>query len=104
MVTDPPALTRLDEAARGHVVEIDLRALGIADFGEMKSRGFGRSALAHCELFFDHRPMTLARWLNEGEFAKIAGYPPASDRKDEHGGQLGELPGGLLYAGDRPHR
>src|SRR5438034_4883086 len=69
MVTDPPALTRLDEAARGHVVEIDLRALGIADFGEMKSRGFGRSALAHCELFFDHRPMTLARWPNEDEFA-----------------------------------
>ena len=103
-VADPAILSRLDEVARGHVVEINLRALGITDFGEMMSRGFGRSALAHCELFFDHRPMTLARWPNEGEFAKIAGYPAASDRKDEHGGKLGELPGGFLYAGDRPRR
>jgi hypothetical protein len=103
-VTDPAILARFDESARGHVVEINLRALGITDFGELKSRGFGRSALAHCELFLDHRPMTLARWPNEGEFAKIAGYPSASDHKDEHGGNLGELPGGFLYAGDRPRR
>ena len=102
--TDPAILSRLDERARGHVLEINLRALGITDFGEMKSRGFGRSALAHCELFFDHRPMILARWPNEGEFAKIASYPAESDRKDEHGGKLGELPGGFLYAGDRPRR
>jgi hypothetical protein len=48
--------------------------------------------------------MTLARWPNQGEFAKIAGYPPSSDRRDEHGGNLGELPGGFLYEGDRPRR
>jgi len=46
--------------------------------------------------------MTLARWPNQGEFAKIAGYPPASDRRDEHGGNLGELGGGFLYDGDPP--
>jgi hypothetical protein len=103
-VTDPPTLAQLDEAARGHVMQIDLRALGITDFGEMKSRGFGRSALAHCELFFDHKPTTLTRWPNEGEFANLTGYPPASGHKDEHGGQLGELAGGFLYAGDRPRR
>jgi len=104
-VSDPTVLARFNETARGHVVQINLRNLGIADFGEMKSRGFGRPAVpAHCELFFNHRPMTLARWPNEGEFAKIAGYPAASDRKDEHGRKLGELPGGFLYAGDRPRR
>ena len=103
-VADPAIRSRLDESARGRVMEINLSGLGITDFGGLKSRGFGRSALAHCELFFDHRPMTLARWPNEGEFARIAGYPPASDRKDEHGGKLGELPGGFLYAGDRPRR
>jgi hypothetical protein len=69
----------------------------------MKSRGFGRpQATAHCELFYDHRPMTLARWPNEGEFAKIAGYP--AGQKDEHGGQLGALTDGFTYAGDRPRR
>jgi hypothetical protein len=102
-VSDATVLARLDEQAREHVVQLNLRALGITNFGEMKSRGFGRPAVpAHCELFFDHRPMTLARWPNEGEFAKIAGYP--AGQKDEHGGQLGELTGGFNYSGDRPHR
>ncbi|HEY9172413.1 MAG TPA: right-handed parallel beta-helix repeat-containing protein [Verrucomicrobiae bacterium] len=104
-VTDTAMRARFDASARDHIVQLDLRALGITDFGEMKSRGFGRpTAPAHCELFFDHRPMTLARWPNEGEFTQIAGYPAASDRQDEHGGKLGELPGGFLYAGDRPRR
>jgi hypothetical protein len=104
-VSEATVLERLDQKARGHVVQLNLREFGIADFGEMKSRGFGRPAApAHCELFSDHRPMVLARWPNEGEFAKIAGYPAASDRNDEHGGKLGELPGGFLYEGDRPRR
>ena len=104
-VTDPAVTARLDEKARGHVLQVDLRVLGITDFGEMKSRGFGRpTATSHCELFYQNRPMTLARWPNEGEFAQIAGYPASSDRKDEHGGKLGELPGGFLYDGDRPRR
>jgi len=104
-VSDSAVLERLQQEARGHVVQCNLRELGVVDFGEMKSRGFGRApAVAHCELFFDHRPMTLARWPNEGEFAKIAGYPDASGQNDEHGGRLGELPGGFFYSGDRPRR
>jgi hypothetical protein len=104
-VSDAAVLERLDEGARRQVLELNLRNLGINDFGEMKSRGFGRSAaVAHCELFFDHRPMTLARWPNQGEFAKIAGYPPSSDQRDEHGGNLGALAGGFRYDGDRPLR
>jgi hypothetical protein len=103
-VTDPAVIARLDEKARGQIVRLDLRALGITDFGEMKSRGFGRSATAHCELFFASRPMTLARWPNEGEFEKIAGHPNASARKDEHGGTQGQLEAGFNYAGDRPRR
>lgn len=102
-VADQAARSRLDEQARGQVVQLNLRALGVTDFGEMKSRGFGRpTAVAHCELFYDHKPMTLARWPNEGEFARIAGYP--SGQRDEHGGQLGALTNGFFYAGDRPRR
>jgi len=102
-ITHATALSHLDEKARSQVLQLNLRTLGITDFGEMKSRGFGRpTSVAHCELFFNNRPMTLARWPNEGEFAQIAGYPEG--HKDEHGGQLGELPGGFLYAGDRPRR
>ena len=63
-VSDAAVLARLDEAARGHVLQMDLRALGITNYGEMKSRGFSRPTTpAHCELFFAGRPMTLARWL-----------------------------------------
>ncbi len=104
-VSDATVRARLDEPARGHILQLNLRALGITDFGEMKSRGFSRAAVpAHCELFFDHRPMTLARWPNAGEFAKIAGYPATSDQVDEHGGNVGQLPGGFHYVGDRPGR
>lgn len=102
-VPDAATRDRLDERARGHVVQLNLRNLGIIDYGEMKSRGFGRpEATAHCELFYNHRPMTLARWPNEGEFTKIAGYP--AGQKDEHGGQLGALGNGFTYSGDRPRR
>ncbi len=104
-VSNATVLARLDEPARGRILQLNLRALGITDFGEMKSRGFSRAAVpAHCELFFDHRPMTLARWPNAGEFAKIAGYPATSDQVDEHGGNVGQLPGGFHYVGDRPGR
>jgi hypothetical protein len=104
-VSDATVLARLYEPARGHILQLDLHALGITDFAEMKSRGFSRSAVpAHCELFYNHRPMTLARWPNAGEFSKITGYPAASDHVDEHGGNVGQLPGGFHYAGDRPQR
>jgi len=100
-VTDSTVLGRLSEASRSHVLQIDLRALGITDFGEMKSRGFGRPLTpAHCELFFRHKPMTLARWPNEGIFERIAGVP--ATQLDEHGGKMGKLEDGFLYAGDRP--
>lgn len=102
-VSDPAVRARLEPAAREHVVECDLRALGITDFGELKSRGFARpTTVAHAELFHGGKPMTLARWPNEGEFAHIAGYPAA--QTDEHGGQLGPLTNGFFYGGERPSR
>ena len=104
-VTDAAVLARLDPAARDHVLQLNLRARGITDFGEMKSRGFNRPmAPAHCELFFGGRPMTLARWPNEGEWAKIAGFPAGKGKDDDHGGVIGVLTNGFFYPGDRPRR
>src|SRR5437899_1217929 len=83
--------------------KIDLRALGITNYGEMKSRGFSRPTTpAHCELFFAGRPMTLARWPNQGAWEKLAGFPAVSGKNDDHGGNIGGLPGGFLYSGERP--
>ncbi|MHC4798401.1 MAG: right-handed parallel beta-helix repeat-containing protein, partial [Planctomycetota bacterium] len=95
-------LDRLDPAARGQVYQTDLRAQGINDFGQLKSRGFARGASpAALELFFKDKPMNLARWPNDS-FVKIVGFAEAKD--DGHGRRLGELSGGFNYEGDRPNR
>ncbi|HOX58637.1 MAG TPA: right-handed parallel beta-helix repeat-containing protein [Candidatus Paceibacterota bacterium] len=102
-VTDPATLGRLPEPGREHIVQVNLRTLGITDFGQMQSRGFARPlTAAHCELFFGGRPMTLARWPNEGEWERIAGWPEAGAAKNEWGKDVGKLEDGFLYNGDRP--
>lgn len=91
-VTDSETLGRLPQGAREHVLRADLAARGLADLGELKPRGFARPVYdAPLELFFGGRPMTLARWPNEG-FATIAELPEGKD-----GDAFG-------YEGDRPVR
>lgn len=91
-VTDEAVLARLEESARGSVMQADLRAQGIEDFGQLSQRGFAEPVhVSHMELFFEDRPMTLARWPNEGYSTMI------------------ELPDGerarrFQYEGDRPAR
>ncbi|MBN2450687.1 MAG: right-handed parallel beta-helix repeat-containing protein [Lentisphaeria bacterium] len=66
-VSDPAVLERLPESARSRVMQCDLRRLGIEDYGELRLRGFGQPPPPPTlELFLDGRPMTLARWPNEG--------------------------------------
>lgn len=99
-VDDDPTLGRLEPAARGNVLEANLKKHGVNDFGKLRSRGFGRSTVpAGLELFFKDEPMTLSRWPNTG-FVKIAGSPELTG--DEHGGTLGGLSAGFYYEGDRP--
>lgn len=90
-VSDTAILQRLDENARTHVRQVSLKALGITDYGVLSRRGFGQSTLPPMELFFDNKPMTLARWPNNA-WTKIASIPGGQD-----GGQFG-------YEGDRPAR
>lgn len=91
-VTDPAVLERIDPAAHGQVLQADLRALGIENFGALSRRGptlpVDRSGL---ELFFGDKPMTLARWPNHG-WTRIAATPAG-----QYGGQF-------TYEGDRPKR
>lgn len=104
-VKDPAVLARLSEAARDKVVCLDLIQAGLKDPGVMTSRGFGRPvAAAHSELFYGGRPMTLARWPNDGEFGAIAGFPSEGGADDGHGTILGALENGFFYSGDRPRR
>jgi len=91
-VSDPAVLARIDEAARAHVVVADLREQGITEYGRLRRRGFGQPMWpAALELFYDDRPMTLARWPNRG-WATIQGAPNGPE-----GGRF-------TYEGDRPAR
>lgn len=66
-VTDAGVLARLPAAARDAVRTADLKAQGINDFGRLGIRGFAApNPVAEAELFIQHRPMTLARWPNDG--------------------------------------
>jgi parallel beta-helix repeat protein len=102
-VTAPAILSRLAPAAREKVVQADLLARGVTDFGGFSSRGFNRKTKpAHLELFFNDRPMTVAQWPDAGQFAAITGgLKPIID---EWGNETGDLSGGFTYAGDRPRR
>ncbi len=92
-VTDDAVLKRLAAEARDKVLQADLKAAGIDDYGEVKGGGL--------ELFFDDEPMTLARWPNEG-FVTIVGLvePDTVDVRGTKGSKTGKF----MYEGDRPSR
>lgn len=88
-VTDPAVRERLPQNSRAEVREVDLRKLGITDYGALTRRGFPASTLPPMELFYAEKVMTLARWPNDG-WAKITSVP-----EGQNGGVFG-------YEGDRP--
>ncbi|MES2461643.1 MAG: hypothetical protein V4671_13750, partial [Armatimonadota bacterium] len=80
-VTDPAALAKLDVSVRSRVVQADLTAQGITDFGEMTARGFQHPVrAAGIELFFNDRPLPLARWPNDG-FVHVTDVVSVPDRQ-----------------------
>ncbi|HOW72931.1 MAG TPA: right-handed parallel beta-helix repeat-containing protein [Phycisphaerae bacterium] len=70
-VTDSDVLKRLDAPAQNQVRQADLKALGITDFQGIGNAGVYQSDPG-LELFFQDRPMTLARYPNLG-YMTIAG-------------------------------
>ncbi len=99
-VTDAGVLNRLDPSARGHVVQADLRVLGVSDFGTMGG-GFALGGGPGLELFFNDQPMTLARYPNDGfiKITDVKGPTPVDVR-----GTKGCKEGVFTYDGDRPAR
>ena len=68
-VTDEAILKRvISVAARKHLLQIDLAALGIKDYGQVGPRGFRRPYVpAPLELLIAGQPMSIARWPKSGE-------------------------------------
>jgi len=100
-VTDPAILARLDEPARGNVLQADLRGQSITDLGQMKAGPRWAQSEAGLELFFGDQSMTLARWPNEG-FVKIVEVLGSTPR--DAWGIKGCSEGVFTYEGDRPAR
>lgn len=66
-VSDAKTLERLPAGARGKVMQLDLRARGITDYGALVVRGFGQPPPPPTlELYVNGQPQTLSRWPNEG--------------------------------------
>lgn len=125
-VTDPAVLKRLDPAARGHVVQADLKSLGIGQYGDLgldaawqiqlylarvDNQGedamgstyasAGKKVQPRLEVFFDDEPMEIARWPNEGfiKIEEVLGKTEIDVR-----GVKGCKEGRFVYEGDRPRR
>ncbi|MEM9236263.1 MAG: right-handed parallel beta-helix repeat-containing protein, partial [Verrucomicrobiota bacterium] len=68
VIGDPKIRERIiEKEAIEHIRQLNLRELGITDYGEFKSRGFRRPYKnPGLELFINGKAMEKARWPNEG--------------------------------------
>ena len=100
-VSDPAVLNRLNGPACSQVLQADLRAQGVSDFGIVARRDPRKDkAGMRLEVFFQDKPMTLARWPNEG-FVKIVEMIGEPYKRDRH---VTHKVGHWVYDGDRPRR
>jgi len=57
----------ISDKARSEVLQVELKTLGLTNYGKMNARGFRRPYVnPGLELFFNNDAMQLARWPNEG--------------------------------------
>ncbi len=96
-VTDAAVLGRLLESVRGKVLQADLGAAGIKEYGDFGPRGWGRPNIpAPAELFIDGIPQTVARWPNNDHIPLGQVLAGGQDESDQ--------PGVFEYNTDRAER
>ncbi|MFW5872701.1 MAG: right-handed parallel beta-helix repeat-containing protein, partial [bacterium] len=102
LVTDSTILNRIiDDQAREKLVSVNLKSLGITQYGEIKQHGFSVAILpAQMELFVNGEPKTLARWPNEG---KIDIMGVVSEGSIPYKGDFSGVGPVIIYGDDR-HR
>ncbi|MCX6901653.1 MAG: right-handed parallel beta-helix repeat-containing protein [Verrucomicrobia bacterium] len=102
-VTDPAVLARLPEESRGKVWQAELKAQGISDLSAFAPKGtYGaRPRKPMLELFFDGKPMEIARWPNDRFVmtGEVLGPQQADKRGRPH-----SVGGQFIYDSDRPVR
>ena len=92
-VRDKDALRRLPDSSKPHVMEADLKELGIADFGTQRQFGFGLPVVpASMELFWNDTVMQVARYPNKGGIALGPILEPGSvPRNSDHSNRGGKF-------------
>jgi len=98
-VTDAALLARVHPAAQGHLVQVDLRALGVGELPPYPTKYRGAPAVP--ELFYNDRRMAVARWPNEG-WTTIARIVDSGSRPRD--GDNAGRPGIFEYAEEEPGR
>jgi len=87
-----PGYERLNKDVRSLILQVNLKTLGITNYGEIKHRGFGSPiAPSGLMLYFNGEPMTIARWPNDS-WARTKEIPEKLNGK------------GFSYSGNRPSR
>ncbi len=97
-VSDPQVVARLAQPAHGNVLVADLKLLGISRFAPLGDRF--KSLAGTPELFFDGKPMQLARWPNEGWVT----IERVIDRGSAGEAGASARGGTFVYREDRPSR
>ncbi len=95
-VSDPDVRKRLPSEVRDRVLEADLKANGVTDWGELKPRGYGFSGYPTnpwVDLYVNGQPFHLARWPNKG-FVSVGRVLSSEDDRS----------GRFTYDFDRPDR
>ena len=125
-VTDPAVLERLDPSARGKVLQADLKALGIDEYGDLgldaewklqswlagkhhqgeytmgsAQASAGKNVRPRMEVFFENQPMQIARGPNDRDLfiEETLGETERNVR-----GHVSHLEGIFRYEGDYPKR
>lgn len=92
---------RLDPAAQAAVVQLDLTALGVTDFGELERRGFCRRAQRSAlELFVDGVRLPLARWPDASANTVQTGLETA-DAVELYGSASPDVAGSYVKTGEQ---
>ena len=97
-----PIWERLDAIARSQIMQIDLSSEGISNFGVLELRNLTINRKGSLHLYFDNKPMTLARWPD-----KPTEDSPKNHTTSENGFAIIETAisnTAFTYIGDRANR
>ncbi len=98
-VTDPAVNRRIQPGSLPHILQADLKVLGITDYGEIRRLGHGHPVSpAPLEVFWNDTVMQLARYPNEGGIQMGDVTEPGSVPRT---GDYSNRPGRFLYTDPR---